>query len=367
MAESGIDPAPPAFDDVLEAVEQRAPAWLGLDGPARASLTHADERPQATLLRIRVDTPAAVTPIVAKLPKAVARRERATNLVEPVADPRRKSRLEHDALVAVADHLRSLGDPRFGWVTVYDHLPDRGVLILSQVEGPTLDHVLRTPPTSSYPSDARDTLLGNLGGWLAEFHRVETVHMEPRGGSPEMLRGDLHRLREMLGRCGRADRLPRQLPSVVDEVVPAVLPAQLATGLGHGDLAPRNVLVGEDHSVTIIDSLGRFRVPVHEDPAYFLVELATGSTRFARRRRLPASGREVARLRSAFLAGYPLADDATLWAFELRALLDKWRSLADRGPGVRSAHRVKGLADSARERVLARHVATLCERLVSSC
>lgn len=354
----------PGVAEVVELVEARAREWSGAEGPTRVELRGIDDRPQSVLVRLQIDAAGRTMPLIAKFPKASTADDREPVLVEPVRDPRRKARLEHDALVAVAEHFRALDDPRFGWVTVYAHLPDPGALIIGEVEGPTLVHFLRDQGSHRRRS-AAGTVLGHLGGWLAEFHRVETPEMATRGGRAELLCDDLRRLRQLLAATGCADRLHPRLTDVIDTTIPAVVPSQLPTGLGHGDLAPRNVFVGGDLRITVIDSLGRFRVPVHEDVAYLLTELATGSARFAPRFRPPMSARALARLRSAFLDGYGLADDPTLWAFELRALMDKWRSLAQRRRGGSSPSRTKGVADALRERMVAGHVAKACERLAA--
>ena len=132
--------------------------------------------------------------------------------------------------------------------------------------------------------------------------------------------------------------------------------------MGHGDYAPRNIFVDDDFRMTTIDSLGRFRIPPQEDVAYFLVELATGSTRFASPG-LPWSAAWVQQLRKSFLRGYTMADDSVLWLFELRALLDKWRSLVDR-PGSRGTRVM--VRDGIRQALLEREVSRVAVRLERS-
>src|SRR5690606_38963225 len=72
---------------------------------------------------------------------------------------------------------------------------------------------------------------------------------------------------------------PHEDPRFLDRVVRACdelvdgLPRQLPTGLAHGDFAMRNVMVGDDGSVTAIDTLARYRTATCRDLGYFLADL----------------------------------------------------------------------------------------------
>jgi hypothetical protein len=366
VTDVGTDMSAGEVRAVVEAVESRASEWLGADGPVQVSLRSVDHRKQSTLLRLDVEADGCARRLIAKLPKAVAATGGLPGLVPPVDDPLRKALFEHSTLVVVAGHFRSLGDPRFGALGVHGHLPGPGAVVVDEIDLPTLHQILRAGPRGSRAADPSDVVLRHLGGWLAEFHQLRTAHAEPRGGTLPDLQADLRRLRDLLTRAGRAEWMPPALGTVVDQVLPGTVATRLATGLGHGDVAPRNVFVGEGGRVVVIDSLGRFVVPVHEDLAYLLTELATGSVRFGRRRP-PASGREVARLRAALLEGYGLVDDPTLWAFELRSLLDKWRSLAGRRRSSGTSGRARRAANGLRERLIGRQVSAVCRRMVASC
>jgi len=77
------------------------------------------------------------------------------------------------------------------------------------------------------------------------------------------------------------------------------------------------------------------------------------------RRGLPRMPGDVAELRAALLAGHGADDDEVLWFFELRALLDKLRSLVQRRPTNRST----SLVASAREYLIARRLDRVAHRL----
>jgi hypothetical protein len=308
--------------------------------------------------------------VVVKLPRAPQGASLScARLVEPVTDPERKSRLEYAALAAAADEFSHLGDERFGWVQPYAHLPELGALVVAELQCPTLDQLLRRVGPRRFPSSDQHAAMRNLGALLGVFHTLQTPEMEHRADTSAELAAELSGLIGSLRDAGRAARLPSDIDRVGEWLGAASDSQPLVLGLGHGDLAPRNVFVDADLKITLIDSLGRFRVPVQEDAAYLLVELSTGSTRFARRG-VPRSPAQVRALRSAFLDGYPMADDPVLWFFELRAFLDKWRSLLRhrdraRRNGVGRRGRRGSTVSSAREYVLAREVAAVVDRFES--
>lgn len=366
------DPGPPApagrsatsdAADLVRAVERVAPTWFDHSGTARVAVDRVEDRTQSMLLHLTVESDDTAVAVVVKVPRAAAADPSCRpRLVAPVRDPAHKARLEHGALRAVEEHFAALGDGRLGWVHVYDHLPDWAALVVESIDDPTLDERLRARPSHSFERRDRPVVLGRLGAWLAEYHRIETPEMQDRGGTVPSLVADLRRLIAMRPTAARTDGRRDRLGAVVDHVESVLEGTVVRMGLGHGDFAPRNVFVGDDHRVTVIDSLGRFRVPIQEDAAYLLVDLATGATRFARHG-LPTSREELDRLRSAFLDGYPMADDPLLWAFELRALLDKDRSLGQRARRRTAGGNAKALVDAMRRRLLAREIERVSERL----
>lgn len=339
--------------ELIRAVEDLAPRLVD-DDAAKVRIQRIDDRDQSLLARLTVDGSRSSVEVIVKAPKRSADRPTAGRLVEPVRDPLRKSRLEFATLSAAAEHFSGLDDPRFGWVRPIAHLPQLSAHVVEVVDQPTLDQLLsagRSDPSYESGVDA----LGHVGAWLVQFHGLETREPEPCGGSREVLEDELRQLMDWThpARSGR-------LATLVHRTARA-LPGAFEMGLGHGDLAPRNVFVGPHARVTIIDSLGRFRVPIHIDAGYLLAELSTGTTRFSRGR--PTSRRELARQRSMFLDGYGMADDPTLWLFELRALLDKRRSLVQRR-GTRGGRRRGSVAtDALRLRLVSAEIARIASRL----
>lgn len=329
-----------------------APAWLGTDGPGRVDVTGHRRRSQSSVLTATVGAGGAEARVMVKVQHpVVGDAGRVGRLVAPELDGERRCRFEADTLLTVAAGIQAAGDRRFGWVDVWDRLPDPPALVVRVIDQPSLrDRLRQAPPAGTVLAGER--ALANLGAWLALFHRLRTPHAVPRCEAGDDATFGVPALIDDLRRQGRGEATLERAERLVARWRPD--PLTLPVGLGHGDLAPRNVLVGPDDQVTVYDSLGRFLVPVHEDAAYLLVELAAGSTRLTPHGR-PRAPRSVARLRSSFLAAYPLPEDPVLWFFELRAALDKWCALAGRG-GPRSVL-------AAREWLVARQATAAIARL----
>ncbi len=329
-----------------------APVWLGTDGPGRVDVTLHRRRSQSSVLTAMVGAGGAEARVMVKVQHPVGGGAgRTGRLVAPELDGDRRCRFEADTLLTVAAGVQAAADRRFGWVEVWDRLADPPALVVRVIDQPSLrDRLRQAPPAGT--ALAGERALANLGAWLALFHQMRTPHAVTRCEAGDDATFGVPALIDDLRRQGRGHATVDRVERLVARWRPE--PAALPVGLGHGDLAPRNVLVGPDDQVTVYDSLGRFLVPVHEDVAYLLVELAAGSTRLTTRGR-PRVPRSVARLRSSFLAAYPLQEDPVLWFYEVRAALDKWCALAGRG-GSRSVL-------AAREWLVARHAAAALTRL----
>jgi hypothetical protein len=112
------------------------------------------------------------------------------------------------------------------------------------------------------------------------------------------------------------------------ETAREVLPDSLPLGLGHGDYAMRNILVGTNFRVTVLDTFAKWRAPVYEDIGYFLTDLKMSAPQvfshgFAFR------SNQLATYEQAFLKGYFGQDPIpypTIRLYEGLALLDKWSS-----------------------------------------
>lgn len=343
-------------DVVVAALAANAARWLGGREPGDCVVRIERHRAQSTLIWARLTAGQMSADVVAKVPRATAIDGVGGRLFAPVDDPLLKAEYEQRTLATVCQGLAGVDDGKWGVAEPVGYLPELGVVVTRELTSPTFDRLLRGHAGPLLVPPAQ--VMSNLGSWLGMFQGLRTEHMEPRDTTPDQLVGGVIGLVEAVRVAGRGSRLPPELDALVERFRAELASSGLSTGLGHGDLAPRNVFVDEAGRVTVIDSLGRFTVPVHEDLAYLLVELTVGASRYVRRG-LPRMPGDVAELRAALLAGHGAEDDAVLWFFELRVLLDKLRALVQRRPTNRSS----SLVASARELLVVRRLNQVARRL----
>ncbi|MEO8494842.1 MAG: hypothetical protein ABI614_07210, partial [Planctomycetota bacterium] len=103
----------------------------------------------------------------------------------------------------------------------------------------------------------------------------------------------------------------------------STLAHDLPLGLAHGDFAPRNVIVSDNGRITVLDTLARWRAPIHENLALFLLSLQLSRGAKTLLTRSPIGLTTISR---AFLSGYrgnAECEWPTLRLFILQALLDR--------------------------------------------
>jgi aminoglycoside phosphotransferase (APT) family kinase protein len=114
----------------------------------------------------------------------------------------------------------------------------------------------------------------------------------------------------------------------VDRAGRALLPEMLPLGLGHGDYAMRNVLVGPTGAVRVIDANGRWYTPIYEDIGCLLIDVKCNRIQVLSRGRMLK--RRIRTYEEAFLEGYfgrKLDGEAELVGlYQVQACLDKWAS-----------------------------------------
>jgi hypothetical protein len=118
--------------------------------------------------------------------------------------------------------------------------------------------------------------------------------------------------------------------------------------LGHGDFAPRNMLL-RDGRLTVIDPLPRWQVPAYDDLSRFVVGIRLIGEQ-VHTHGLAFGAGTLDALEEAAVAAYlgPDADRAPLRAYQLLILMDKWTAMLDnprRDVLGRLARRSAALAD----------------------
>jgi aminoglycoside phosphotransferase (APT) family kinase protein len=206
---------------------------------------------------------------------------------------------------------------------VLDLLRDPDAIVMEKVEGT----ILRASAVASSASQGKDrtavTAFRNAGGWLRQFHQLPDLpHTKPRTTT----RDDFITMTDRIANYLSAVAAPPWMESVCEFLMresESTLSYDLALGLAHGDFAPRNVIVSSGSRVTVLDTLARWRAPVYEDLALFLLSLQLSR---GPRALLAGDSVELTMLCRAFLSGYG-GDTECEWPvlrlFILQALLDR--------------------------------------------
>jgi Ser/Thr protein kinase RdoA (MazF antagonist) len=121
----------------------------------------------------------------------------------------------------------------------------------------------------------------------------------------------------------------QKVSSSVETRALKILPESLPVGLGHGDFAMRNILVGSDERITVLDTYAKWRAPIYEDIGYFLSALKLSAPQVISQG-LIFDRAQLSAYERAFLEGYfeqkPIPYQE-IRLYEMLSLLDKWSSV----------------------------------------
>jgi aminoglycoside phosphotransferase (APT) family kinase protein len=117
-------------------------------------------------------------------------------------------------------------------------------------------------------------------------------------------------------------RMSNEVISAAERILPEILPC----GLSHGDYAPRNILVGADGRVAVIDTPGSSSSTIYLDLGYFLANTWTLMPSVLTRGMLPSS-KILEAVEHSFLQGY-FPDDSSerdaVHLYRILTLLARW-------------------------------------------
>lgn len=244
-----------------------------------------------------------------------------------------KHNLEFQALSAIYNHFDMYSDPRFGAIRVLDYLPEHQAIMMVKVTAPNFRDLFAryNRLQSRFQDDDILEIFRNIGAWLKVYHSLpmqEFVHIkyETRDSFIDITREITAYLGEKLGNQSYFDRVMQ----ILNDRAASSLPEQLPMGRGHGDFAPRNILIENDGRVTVIDTLATWQIPIYHDITYFVIRLYTSQPQvytFG----LAYSQKWLKTCENAFLEGYfgsrdNIPHDA-LNVFNIQSLLDKWTAL----------------------------------------
>ncbi len=286
-------------------------------------------RPQSLLLRCELIAGEALRRVIVKVPTAASPLGESANevpRVAPLPDPRLKPRMEYLALKQIYAHFAELNDPRFGAVRVLDMWADTNATVMEEARGSNLRSLLSHATRFHPNADRLIPLLESAGAWLARFQGLPPHELcRLRGGTRDEFLESIARMTEFL--AARSDRSGLIVSAGRTLRVAALsrLPDSIPLGLSHGDFAPRNVLVGEQRTVTVIDTLARFEAPIYEDLGYFLNDLHTARLQTCALGAM-YSPRFLSACRDALLRGWSRDEYVSriVSLFEAQALLDRW-------------------------------------------
>ena len=245
------------------------------DGSATFRLLDVHEGKSSHLFRFEVDHPERARRVLVKLTKPETGRYRLARQTPPKI----KLKLEYQALAAIHDHFHDLDPACFRTVRPLDFIEPDSALVVEESPDPSFRNVFhrasRLKPWLSSPD--LDRAFHNAGRWLRAYsHLPQRRNVEIHESTREDL---LHALGEscesLAASTNRKASYFRDLFERTKDRAHQALPGQLPVGLKHGDYALRNLLLGADGSVTALDTQAKWRTPIYEDVAYFLVELDT--------------------------------------------------------------------------------------------
>lgn len=175
-----------------------------------------------------------------------------------------------ERLAAEAEALRRLeraipaDDPRFGTVSVVHWQESPAMLVVDWVEGAPLSKTLS--PLS--PAGRHRNLVEAAGQWLEIFQSLDAG--EPMAYKwPGEMAGWLAAARRFLAATPGGDgfgSLAATLEAHLERV------PDLPAGLHHGDMAARNLMLGDDGRLVGIDAGAMWRTPRAHDVGTFLVD-----------------------------------------------------------------------------------------------
>jgi aminoglycoside phosphotransferase (APT) family kinase protein len=244
------------------------------------------------------------------------------------------TRLEYSGLRAIEDAVGAR-EPDIAAVRALDVLPRDAVVLMEFVRGTTLrdallaDSRLRSLAARRHARSAPLSLWRTAGRWLRRFHDFAEFAERP---ASQATRDDVTSLYPQYGRYlgGRlGDPTVEKIACAAGEFAASVLPESLPLVVGHGDFAPRNVLVVDHGALAVLDPMPRWRVPRFEDIARFTVGMRLVAPQiyslggaFSRS--------DLDRREAHFLAGYhgdePIPVQA-IRSYQALIVMDKWAAL----------------------------------------
>ena len=324
------------IDHIREHAIRYFPALIGDE--IEVQFRSRQERPSATLYRFQVKDISQARSVIVKVPARNLLKGRLNDLgfekplLFPKAEATEMHALQYSALVAIDEHFTSLNKKELGTIRVLDYLPDSQAVVMEESNAPKLQDLLMKESRlrSPFSQHRLAPAFQNVGKWLRIYHRMPKqeqvqVRHEHREDYIEGISKLTDFLASRLGERSFFNQIALILASKARDVLPETLPL----GLGHGDYAPRNILVDPSARVIVLDTFSKWRTPIYEDIGYFLTGMKMTYPQVVSQG-LVFSDSQIKAYEQAFLKGYfeqkPVPYSA-IRLYEMLTLLDKWSSV----------------------------------------
>jgi hypothetical protein len=241
-------------------------------------------------------------------------------------------KLGYTALRSISEYFSSLGKQDLGTVRVLDYLPDHQAIITEACGDPSLRQLFLKTSRFRGGIPYRELVppIRNVGRWLRLYHEMSKEEdVQIRHAHRHDYIEAVNKLTDYLGAASNDQPFFQKVAETLERSATKILPESLPLGLGHGDFAMRNILVGKGARITVIDTFAKWRTPIYEDIGYFLSALKMTAPQVISQG-LVFSPKQFATYEQAFLEGYfetePIPYSA-IQLFEILSLLDKWSSV----------------------------------------
>ena len=329
------------YDDIfIEHIRKNAPGYFPRIAADKTSviLRVKQERPSATLYKFNVTDETRAYSIVVKVPlrNLLLIDARETIYEKPSlfqkADAQDMHWLQYTALTSIYEYFANLNNEQLGAIHVLDYLPQYQAILMEESRDPSLQRLFLREHRLHLMLNEHDltSAFRNAGKWLQKYHTMPKEDgVQIRHQNREDYFEAILKLTDFLSKAWGDEAFFKQTASIVVQNGREILPEALPLGLGHGDYAMRNILIGANDRVTILDTFAKWRVPIYEDIGYFLNGLRTSYSQVVTQGLL-FSDNQIAAYEKAFLQGYFESTNIpylNIRLYEALALLDKWSSV----------------------------------------
>lgn len=347
------------MDHILEHAQRYFPDLT--PGQISVQLKEKQERALAILYRFEVKDGLQNRSVIVKAPVHALTRSRAREELyeKPVlfrrVGPKDRHWLQYTALSYIHEYFTGLGNKQFGTIRVLDYLPLYHAILTEESNDQKLQQLFIRESRLHLSSSNYDltTAFQNAGTWLHHYHTMpKKEDVQVRHHHREEYFEAIIKLTDFLAKAWGDVLFFKQTSSKLISTGRKVLPELLPLGLSHGDYAMRNILIGPDARVTVLDTFAKWQTPIYEDIGYFLNSFKTSYPQVLSQG-LMFDSSQLMTYEYAFLRGYFKAKSIPVPAirlYEILALLDKWSSVLmhyhHRSAKLRTFGRVKSFLAS---------------------